>query len=140
MPSAHTHSPFRFLHTEWENRGSRRPNKTAPQSASSGRVHKQHSWPPQSVPDEQAAGRNKLRYFKIGRTLILMPTFVVLTVNTDVLTGVMRFRRSDPRGSPVGVLPEEEEESVVLELLHKDEHNFPSLGTSPQTVLPLKHI
>ncbi|KAK9954703.1 hypothetical protein ABG768_016752 [Culter alburnus] len=88
--------------SEWENRGSRRPNKTAPQSASSGRMHKQNSWPPQAFPDEQAGGRNK-------------------------------FRRSDQRSSPVGVLPEEEEESVVLELLHKDEHNFPSLGASPQT-------
>lgn len=47
-------------------------------------------------------------------------------------------RRSDQRSSPVGVLPEEEEESVVLELLHKDEHNFPSLGASPQTVQPLQ--
>lgn len=47
-------------------------------------------------------------------------------------------RRPDQRSSPVGVLPEEEEESVVLELLHKDEHNFPSLGTSPQTVQPLQ--
>ncbi|KAK7132811.1 hypothetical protein R3I93_019143 [Phoxinus phoxinus] len=47
--------------------------------------------------------------------------------------GRNKFRRSDQRSSPVCVLPEEEEESVVLELLHKDEHNFPSLGTSPQT-------
>ncbi|XP_056305794.1 OTU domain-containing protein 4 isoform X2 [Danio aesculapii] len=44
-----------------------------------------------------------------------------------------KFRRSDQRSSPVCILPEEEEESVVLELLHKDEHNFPSLGPSPQT-------
>ncbi|XP_067301596.1 OTU domain-containing protein 4 isoform X2 [Pseudorasbora parva] len=89
--------------SEWENRGNRKPNKAPPQSASSGRVHKQHSWPPQAVQDEQAAGRNKLR-------------------------------RSDQRSSPVCVPPEEEVESVVLELLHKDEHNFPLLGTSPQTV------
>ncbi|XP_077074454.1 OTU domain-containing protein 4 [Siphateles boraxobius] len=88
--------------SEWESRGGRRSNKAPLQSASSGRVHKQHSWPPQSVPDEPAGGRNK-------------------------------FRRSDQRNSPVCVPPEEEEESVVLELLHKDEHNFPSLGTSPQT-------
>ncbi|TRY98567.1 hypothetical protein DNTS_005271 [Danionella cerebrum] len=42
------------------------------------------------------------------------------------------FRHSDYQSSPVCILPEEEEESVVLELLHKDEHNFPSLGTSSQ--------
>lgn len=59
--STPTHSLSRFLYTEWENRGSRKPNKTAPQSASSGRVHKQHSWPPQGFPDEQAGGRNKFR-------------------------------------------------------------------------------
>nr|XP_021325426.1 OTU domain-containing protein 4 isoform X3 [Danio rerio] len=47
-----------------------------------------------------------------------------------------KFRRSDQRSSPVCILPEEEEESVVLELLHKDEHNFPSLGPSPQTATP----
>lgn len=44
-----------------------------------------------------------------------------------------KFRRSDQRSSPVCVPPEEKEESAILELLHKDEHNFPSLGTSPQT-------
>lgn len=49
-----------------------------------------------------------------------------------------KFRRSDQRSSPVAVFPEEEEESAILELLHKDEHNFPSLGTSPQTVKPLQ--
>lgn len=87
--------------SEWESRGGRRSNKAPPQSATSGRVHKQHSWPPQNFPEEPAGGR--------------------------------KFRRSDQRSSPVCVLPEEEEESVVLELLHKDEHNFPSLGTSPQT-------
>ncbi|KAG1932431.1 putative bifunctional UDP-N-acetylglucosamine transferase and deubiquitinase ALG13 [Pimephales promelas] len=82
--------------SEWETRGGRRSNKAPLQSASSGRVNKQHSWPPQAFPEE-------------------------------------KFRRSEQRGSPVCVLPEEEEESVVLELLHKDELNFPSLGTSPQT-------
>uniref|UniRef100_A0A8C1EW46 OTU domain-containing protein 4 n=1 Tax=Cyprinus carpio carpio TaxID=630221 RepID=A0A8C1EW46_CYPCA len=85
---------------KWESRGSRRSNKTPSQSAPSGRVHKQHSWPPQATPDDT---RNK-------------------------------FRRSDQHNSPVGVLPEEKKESVILELLHKDEHNFPLLGTSPQTV------
>ncbi|XP_016349602.1 OTU domain-containing protein 4-like isoform X2 [Sinocyclocheilus anshuiensis] len=85
--------------SEWESRGSRRSNKTPSQSAPSGRVHKQHSWPPQATPDDT---RNK-------------------------------FRRSDQRSSPVCVLPEEKEESAILEILHKDEHNFPSLGTSPQT-------
>ncbi len=49
-----------------------------------------------------------------------------------------KFRRSDQRSSPVCVLPEEKEESTILELLHKDEHNFPSLGTSPQTVKPVQ--
>ncbi|XP_059384458.1 OTU domain-containing protein 4-like [Carassius carassius] len=44
-----------------------------------------------------------------------------------------KFRRSDQHNSPVCVLPEEKEESVILELLHKDEHNFPLLGTSSQT-------
>ncbi|XP_016295379.1 OTU domain-containing protein 4-like isoform X2 [Sinocyclocheilus anshuiensis] len=83
--------------SEWESRGSRRSNKMPSQSAPSGRVHKQHSWPPQATSDDT---KNK-------------------------------FRRSNQRSSPVCVLPEEE--SAILELLHKDEHNFPSLGTSPQT-------
>ncbi|KAI2649414.1 OTU domain-containing protein 4 [Labeo rohita] len=51
-----------------------------------------------------------------------------------------KFRRSDQRSSPVAVFPEEEEESAILELLHKDEHNFPSLGTSPQTATPTEVI
>lgn len=88
--------------SEWEGRGGRRSNRMQPQSTPSGRVKKQHSWPPQATPDD---ARNT-------------------------------FRRSDQRSSPVCVLPEEEEESVVLELLHKDEHNFPSLGPSPQTATP----
>ncbi|KAI7794718.1 OTU domain-containing protein 4-like isoform X2 [Triplophysa rosa] len=45
-----------------------------------------------------------------------------------------KFRRSDQRSSPVRVLQQEEEENALLVLLHKDERNFPSLGTSPQTV------
>lgn len=54
---------------------------------------------------------------------------------TDEQTaGHGKFRRSDQRSSPVCVLQKEEEENALLELLHKDEHNFPSLGTSPQTV------
>ncbi|XP_043086290.1 OTU domain-containing protein 4 isoform X2 [Puntigrus tetrazona] len=85
--------------SEWDNRGSRRSNKTPSQSAPIGRVHKQHSWPPQATPDD---AKNK-------------------------------YRRPDQCSSPVCVLPEEKEESDILELLHKDEHNFPSLGTSPQT-------
>ncbi|KTG01480.1 hypothetical protein cypCar_00030935 [Cyprinus carpio] len=83
--------------SEWESRGSRRSNKTPSQSAPSGRVHKQHSWPPQATSDDTKT----------------------------------KFRQSDQRSSPVCVLLEEE--SAILELLHKDEHNFPSLGTSPQT-------
>uniref|UniRef100_A0A8C1ETG9 OTU domain-containing protein 4 n=1 Tax=Cyprinus carpio carpio TaxID=630221 RepID=A0A8C1ETG9_CYPCA len=43
---------------KWESRGSRRSNKTPSQSAPSGRVHKQHSWPPQATPDDT---RNKFR-------------------------------------------------------------------------------
>uniref|UniRef100_A0A673LUC4 ubiquitinyl hydrolase 1 n=1 Tax=Sinocyclocheilus rhinocerous TaxID=307959 RepID=A0A673LUC4_9TELE len=82
---------------KWESRGSRRSNKMPSQSAPSGRVLKQHSWPPQATSDDT---KNK-------------------------------FRRSDQHRSPVCVLPEEE--NAILELLHKDEHNFPSLGTSPQT-------
>ncbi|XP_065131732.1 OTU domain-containing protein 4 [Paramisgurnus dabryanus] len=45
-----------------------------------------------------------------------------------------RFRRSDQRSSPVCVVSQMKEENTLLELLHKDEHNFPSLGTAPQTV------
>ncbi|KAA0706530.1 OTU domain-containing protein 4 [Triplophysa tibetana] len=44
-----------------------------------------------------------------------------------------KFRTSDQHISPVCVL-RQEEENALLELLHKDEHNFPSLGTDPQTV------
>ncbi|XP_052396309.1 OTU domain-containing protein 4-like [Carassius gibelio] len=83
--------------SDWESRGSRRSNKMQSQSAPSGRVHKQHSWPPQATSDDAKT----------------------------------KFRRSDQRSSPVCALPEED--SAILELLHKDEHNFPSLGTSPQT-------
>ncbi|XP_056588924.1 OTU domain-containing protein 4 isoform X2 [Triplophysa dalaica] len=44
-----------------------------------------------------------------------------------------KSRTSDQHSSPVCVL-QQEEENALLELLHKDEHNFPSLGTGPQTV------
>ncbi|KAL1249338.1 hypothetical protein QQF64_020343 [Cirrhinus molitorella] len=107
-PKRHQTTPNNTTQTssEWESRGSRRSYKAPSQSAPSGRVHKQHSWPPQATPDDT---RNK-------------------------------FRRSEQRSSPVCVRPEEEEESAILELLHKDEHNFPSLGTSPQTATPSEVI
>ncbi|XP_073679092.1 OTU domain-containing protein 4 [Garra rufa] len=94
------------MSSDWESRGNRRSNKTPSQPVPSGRVHKQHSWPPQATPDDT---KNK-------------------------------FRRSDQRSSPVCMLPEEEKESAILERLHKDEHNFPSLGASPQTATPSEVI
>ncbi|XP_051947395.1 OTU domain-containing protein 4 [Xyrauchen texanus] len=89
--------------SEWDSRGGRKFSKPVPHSAPSVHVHRLHSLPQQTTADEQPNGRS------------------------------MKFRESDELSSPVYIAPEEEQESVLLELLHKDEHNFPSLGASTQT-------
>lgn len=115
---------------EWENRGGWRSGKAAPYSANGGRVNKQHSWPPQSTTDEQTAGRGKIRCAVILLYIYKNCSLSLISVCYDLCV----CRRSDQRSSPVCVLQQKEEESALLELLHKDEHNFPSLGTSLQTV------
>ncbi|XP_051517161.1 OTU domain-containing protein 4-like [Myxocyprinus asiaticus] len=89
--------------SEWDSRGGQKSSKSVPHSAPSGHVHRQHSLPLQTTADDQPSGRS------------------------------MKFRKSDQFSSPVYIVPEEEQESVLLELLHKDENNFPSLGASTQT-------
>ncbi|XP_051515467.1 OTU domain-containing protein 4-like [Myxocyprinus asiaticus] len=89
--------------SDWDSRRGRKSSKSVSHSAPDGRVHKQHSWHPQTTADDQSSDRS------------------------------MKFRRSDEHSSPVCLVPEEEQESTLLERLHKDEHNFPVLGTSPQT-------
>ncbi|KAL6483769.1 hypothetical protein MHYP_G00086410 [Metynnis hypsauchen] len=77
-------------------------SQAAAGSAPSNRVQKQYSWPPQAPEEAQSQGKN---------------------------TG---SRKSEQDVGALGVSPAEKEELLVLELLHKDENNFPSLEASAQ--------
>ncbi|XP_036448264.1 OTU domain-containing protein 4 isoform X2 [Colossoma macropomum] len=77
-------------------------SQAAAGSAPSNRVQKQHSWPPQTPEEAQSQGKNA------------------------------GTRKSEQDVGVLGVSPAEEEELLVLELLHKDENNFPSLEASAQ--------
>ncbi|XP_017342289.1 OTU domain-containing protein 4 isoform X1 [Ictalurus punctatus] len=71
-------------------------------SAPGNRVQQQHSWPPQATIDPQSLGKN-------GSS-----------------------RRSDQGAGGSFVPPVEENEQALLELLNKDEENFPTLEASAQ--------
>ncbi|XP_066529421.1 OTU domain-containing protein 4 isoform X2 [Hoplias malabaricus] len=91
---------------EWESRGGRKTARSVSNPYTSqttgSHVQKQHSWPPQASEDNQSQGKNA------------------------------SSRKTDPDVGGLGMSPAEEEELLVLELLHKDENNFPSLEASAQ--------
>ncbi|KAG9347107.1 hypothetical protein JZ751_006034 [Albula glossodonta] len=93
-------------HSERDGRGGRRQGKGpanahAPMAGPSGRVQKQHSWPPQATADEQASGRNAQE-----------PHF-----------GLSPDERQ--------AREEEQRSQALLEIMHRDERSFPALGIMP---------
>ncbi|XP_026776092.3 OTU domain-containing protein 4 isoform X1 [Pangasianodon hypophthalmus] len=95
--------------TERDTRPGRKPMRSVSHgpTASSGstpgnRIQQQHSWPPQAIVEPQSVGKN-------GSS-----------------------RRSDQGAGGLSVLPVEEDEHALLELLNKDEENFPTLEASAQ--------
>ncbi|XP_045921872.1 OTU domain-containing protein 4 isoform X2 [Micropterus dolomieu] len=101
-------------HGEWEERGKGRGRgKQVPASSSvspttapgpSGRVHKQHSWPPQATVEEQGG-------VKANRKSVS---------SVDSAFGISEKERL--------AREEEERKGVLLEIQLRDEHSFPALG------------
>ncbi|MCI4387811.1 hypothetical protein PGIGA_G00078550 [Pangasianodon gigas] len=94
---------------ERDTRPGRKPMRSVSHgpTASSGstpgnRIQQQHSWPSQAIVEPQSVGKN-------GSS-----------------------RRSDQGAGGLSVLPVEEDEHALLELLNKDEENFPTLEASAQ--------
>ncbi|XP_076848852.1 uncharacterized protein LOC143496574 isoform X2 [Brachyhypopomus gauderio] len=128
----HTVSNGNTPTNEWDTRGSRKSGHTVSSphmtqatagSAPGNRVLKQHSWPPQASGEARQLGKNNS-----GRAHWLSKDGFRQQVMGDVM--VCESRKT---GEGVVVLThEEEEEHALLEMLHKDENNFPTLGASAQ--------
>ncbi|XP_035005329.2 LOW QUALITY PROTEIN: OTU domain-containing protein 4 [Hippoglossus stenolepis] len=104
---------------DWEERGKGRgrgkpvpPPSSVPQASSpgsSGRVQKQHSWPPQATVDEQGGAKPSRKSGSLSES------------SPFGLTDKERLAK------------EEEERNVALvEIQLRDEHSFPALGTGSQ--------